>query len=101
MRRFGVRIPTRARSRAKASTKVEAFFYGQVGTPSLLEREGLVIKKANAVRWTLILQDETVGKAARSAAIPTRARSRAKASTKVEAFFCLSLPSAAIAVLGV
>jgi len=32
-----------------------------VGTPSLLEREGLVIKKANAVRWTLLLQDLTVG----------------------------------------
>jgi hypothetical protein len=25
--------------------------------PSLLEREGLVIKKANAVRWALVLQD--------------------------------------------
>ena len=38
--------------------------------PSLLEREGLVIKKANAQRWTLVLQDKTVGKAARSAAFP-------------------------------
>jgi hypothetical protein len=28
-----------------------------VGTPSLLEREGLVIKKANAQRWALLLQD--------------------------------------------
>ena len=72
MRRFGVRIPTRARSRAKASTKVEAFFYGQVGTPSLLEREGLVIKKANAVRWALVLQDLTVGESSAQRGNPVK-----------------------------
>ena len=32
-------------------------------------------KKANAERWTLVLQDKTVGKAALRAAIPNRAPS--------------------------